>query len=78
MIDANANHVVGLNNMGVVAYRQKKYKAARAFFHRILKLEPRNKKALEYLKIVSREEKDKERGNAWSWGQMFGLAPAEL
>jgi tetratricopeptide (TPR) repeat protein len=78
VLDSDPEHVVGLNNMGVVTHRQKDYSAADAFFRKILVLQPHNKKAKEYLKVVKseREAKGKKR-LAWTWGQMFSLAPAE-
>ena len=78
VVSSDPHHIVGLNNMGVVAHRQKEYAAAETFFRRILVLQPRNKKATEYLKVVKREREEggkKKRG--WTWGQMFALAPAE-
>lgn len=78
VVATDSEHIVGLNNAGVVAHRMKEYAAAKSFFRRILVLQPHNKKAKGYLKIVKTEQEgSNKQKEGWTWRQIFALAPAE-
>merc|ERR1712166_1192514 len=72
----DSEHSTGLNNVGVVLYRLKKYKEAVVVFKRMLRLDKRDKRALDMMQRIPHQFKNVKHkegaSSSSSWGNLFG------
>ena len=81
VLNIEPQHSTGLNNHGIVLYQLKKYEAAYDVFAHMLKLNARDKRALDMMKAlprnVVRKKQNVEKESSSSWMDLFGALTAD-
>jgi tetratricopeptide (TPR) repeat protein len=82
VLNIEPQHSTGLNNHGIVLYQLKKYEAAYDVFAHMLKLNARDKRALDMMKalprnVVRKKQNVEKESSSSSWMDLFGALTAD-